>query len=285
MTMPMRIQKRQRRFRSRHQGFGITVAALVVAFLFFFPVLIAILNSFKTKGEIIASAIALPSNPTLGNYMTVIEASDFFKAFLNSCLVTGGGVALNLLVSTLAGYALARWRSVWSHILTLLFLSSMFVPFHTIMIALLKTAKGMHLTGNIWGLILIYCGLQCPIPIFLIKGFVSSVPKELEEAAMMDGCGKIRLFFSIILPLLKPILATVSVLNALWIWNDFLLPYLILGKPITIPLSQMYFYGQYNQQWHLIMAGFVVSTIPIILFFLLMQKYIISGIAAGAVKG
>ena len=161
----------------------------------------------------------------------------------------------------------------------------MFVPFHTIMISLLTTAKGMHLTGHIYGLILIYCGLQCPIPIFLIKGFVDSVPKELEEAAMIDGCGTVRLFFSVVLPMLKPILATVAVLNALWIWNDFLLPYLILAKPVTIPLSQMYFYGQYNQQWNLIMAGFVVSTIPVVLFFLLMQKHIINGIAAGAVKG
>ena len=189
------------------------------------------------------------------------------------------------MVSTLAGYALARWKSVWADILTLVFLSSMFVPFHTIMIALLQTAKGLHLTGKIYGLILIYCGLQCPIPIFLIKGFVSSVPKELEEAAMIDGCGTLRMFFSITLPMLKPILATVAILNALWIWNDFLLPYLILAKPITIPLSQMYFFGQYNQQWNLIMAGFVVSTIPIVIFFLLMQKHIINGIASGAVKG
>jgi len=253
--------------------------------LFFFPVLVAILNSFKTKGEIIASAIALPQAPSLENYKTVVEASDFSAAFLNSCLVTGGGIVLNLMVSALAGYALARWYSAWSHVLTLLFLSSMFVPFHTIMIALLTTAKGMHLTGHIWGLILIYCGLQCPIPIFLIKGFISSVPRELEEAAMIDGCGTVRLFFLIVLPMLKPILATVAVLNALWIWNDFLLPYLILAKPLTIPLSQMYFYGQYNQQWHLIMAGFVVSTIPVVIFFLLMQKHIINGIAAGAVKG
>ena len=188
-------------------------------------------------------------------------------------------------MSALAGYALSRWKSKWADVITLVFLSSMFVPFHTIMIALLTTARDLKLTGSIGGLILIYCGLQCPIPIFLIKGFVRSVPRELEEAAMIDGCGTVRMFFSVVLPMLKPILATVAVLNVLWIWNDYLLPYLILGKPITIPLSQMYFYGQYNQQWHLIMAGFVVSTVPVVIFFLFMQKYIINGIAAGAVKG
>ena len=267
------------------KGVGITVFTALIALIFFFPVLMAVINSFKTQGEILASAVALPMVPTLANYAAVIEATDFIKVFFNSCLVTGGGIVLNLLVSALAGYALARWRSKWANILTLLFLSSMFVPFHTIMIALLTTARDLKLTGHIGGLIMIYCGLQCPIPIFLIKGFVHSVPRELEEAAMIDGCGTVRLFLSIVLPMLKPILATVSVLNVLWIWNDYLLPYLILGKPLTIPLSQMYFYGQYNQQWHLIMAGFVVSTIPVIIFFLFMQKYIINGIASGAVKG
>ena len=276
---------RERRMVWHRRGVGITIITAIIALIFFFPVLIAIINSFKTKGEIIASAITMPKSPSLDNYRIVIEAADFPKAFLNSCLVTGGGIVLNIMVSTLAGYALARWKSVWADILTLVFLSSMFVPFHTIMIALLQTAKGLHLTGKIYGLILIYCGLQCPIPIFLIKGFVSSVPKELEEAAMIDGCGTLRMFFSITLPMLKPILATVAILNALWIWNDFLLPYLILAKPITIPLSQMYFFGQYNQQWNLIMAGFVVSTIPIVIFFLLMQKHIINGIESGAVKG
>ena len=269
----------------RRNGIGITIVTALIALIFFFPVLMAVINSFKTRGEILASAIALPTAPTLANYAAVIEATDFIKVFFNSCLVTGGGIVLNLLVSALAGYALARWRSKWANILTLLFLSSMFVPFHTIMIALLTTARDLKLTGHIWGLILIYCGLQCPIPIFLIKGFVHSVPRELEEAAMIDGCGAVRLFLSIVLPMLKPILATVSVLNVLWIWNDYLLPYLILGKPLTIPLSQMYFYGQYNQKWHLIMAGFVVSTIPVVIFFLFMQKYIINGIASGAVKG
>ena len=276
--MPVKVGKHKK-------GVGITVFTALIALIFFFPVLMAIINSFKTRGEILASAIALPTAPTLANYAAVIEATDFIKVFFNSCLVTGGGIVLNLLVSALAGYALARWRSKWANILTLLFLSSMFVPFHTIMIALLTTARDLKLTGHIWGLILIYCGLQCPIPIFLIKGFVHSVPRELEEAAMIDGCGAVRLFLSIVLPMLKPILATVSVLNVLWIWNDYLLPYLILGKPLTIPLSQMYFYGQYNQQWHLIMAGFVVSTIPVVIFFLFMQKYIINGIASGAVKG
>lgn len=271
--------------KKRSNGRVITLLTFCIALIYFFPVVIAVVNSFKDKGEILASAIALPKNPTLENYAQVMNATDFVQVFFNSCFVTGGTILLNLTVSSLAGYALARWKVKGAGVLTLLFLSSMYVPFHTIMIALLEAAGDMGLTGHLWGLVLIYCGLQCPIPIFLIKGFADSVPKELEEAAVMDGCSIPYLFLKIVLPLLKPILATVAVLNVLWTWNDYLLPYLILGKPLTIPLSQMYFYGQYNQQWHLIMAGFVVSTIPVFLFFLFMQKYIINGIAAGAVKG
>ena len=155
-------------------GIGVTVFAAVVAAVFFFPVGIALLNSFKDKGEILRSALSLPSGFYLENYRIVLTESNFPRAFLNSCLVTGGGIVLNLIVSAMAGYALARWRSRWSGFLTVFLLSSMFVPFHTIMIALLKTAKAFHLTGKLWGLILIYCGLQCPIPIFLVKGFIEN---------------------------------------------------------------------------------------------------------------
>lgn len=270
---------------AKNKGIGMTFLAFAIAAAFLFPIFIAVINSLKDKGEILRSALALPSGLYLENYRRVLTESGFFKAFLGSCAVTGGGIVLNLTVSSMAGYALARWKSPWSAFLTVFLLSSMFVPFHTIMITLLKTAKWLGLTGKLWGLILIYCGLQCPIPIFLVKGFVSTVPREIEEAARIDGCGTARLFRSIVLPMLRPILATIAVLNALWIWNDFLLPYLILGKPSTIPLSQMYFYGQYNQQWHLIMAGFVVSTVPVVVFFLVMQKHIIQGISSGAVKG
>ena len=262
-----------------------TAAALLIALIYLLPVFIALINSFKTKGEILSSALMMPHRPTLENYRTVIRKSNFVSSFVNSLLVTSGGILLNLAISLPAGYALARWKSSISGLLMLLFLSSMFVPFHTIMIALLSAAKVMKLTGSMIGLILVYGALQCPIPIFLIRGFVLSLPAELEEAAMIDGCGLYRLFMQIVVPMLKPICATIAVLNALWIWNDFLLPYLLLGKPLTIPLSQMYFYGQYNQQWNLIMAGFVVSTAPVAIFYLVMQRHIVSGITAGAVKG
>lgn len=258
---------------------------LLVAFVFLFPIYMAVINSFKTTGEVLTSALTWPSRLLFDNYQLVISVSNYPLAFVNSLLITGGTMCLNILVSASAGYSLARWHSKLANLLTFVFLSSMFVPFHAIMIALLKIAKGLHLTGSIGGLVLIYVGLQCPIPIFLVKGFVGQLPPDMEAAARIDGASILKSYFYIVLPLLKPILSTIAVLNVLWTWNDFLLPYIILAKPITIPLSQMYFYGQYNQKWNLIMAGFVLATIPVMVFFLIMQKHIIAGIANGAVKG
>jgi len=255
------------------------------AILYLFPVGVAVLNSFKKTGEIIASTIAWPKALNWENYRTVFTEVKFVHVFLNSVLVTALSIGLIIAVGALAGYAIARWRSRTANIFMLLFLSAMFVPFHTIMITLMQTASTLHATGKFWGLILIYGALNCPIPIFLYRGFVRGLPIEMEESGVIDGCNRLQLMTKIVFPLLKPISGTIAVINALWIWNDFLLPYLVLAKPITIPLSQMYFYGQYNQQWNLIMAGFVISTLPIVIFFLVMQKYIIKGLVAGAIKG
>ena len=274
--------------KAKKKGAGITILAAAAALAFFFPVLIAVVNSFKTQGEILNSALALPVSPTWENYAAVIKTADFPRAFLNSCLVTAGGIALNLSVSALAGYALSRWKSKWADVITLVFLSSMFVPFHTIMIALLTTARDLKLTGSIGGLILIYCGLQCPIPIFLIKGFVRSIPRELEEAAMIDGCGTVRMFFSVVLPMLKPTLVSVGILETMWLWNDYLLPYLVLDrkKYTTIPILIQYFRGSYGKvEMAPMMACIMITVLPVIVLYLICQKYIIDGVVAGAVKG
>ena len=264
--------------------FILTMLLYVFAFIYMLPVIIAVMNSFKDKRAILISAVTPPASLYLENYKEVIMKANFLSVFFNSIILTCASVILLILVSSLAGYAIARWRSKLADLLMLVFLTALFVPFHTIMVTLLKTAKFVGATGNLAGMVLIYAGLMCPIPIFLYRGFVKALPLELEESAIIDGCNQLRLMTKIVFPMLKPISATVAVLNALWIWNDFLLPYLILAKPVTIPLSQMYFYGKYNQQWHLIMAGFVISTVPVVIFFLFMQKFIIKGIVAGALK-
>lgn len=262
----------------------LTIVIYIFAIVYMLPIIIAVLNSFKEKREILISAISLPTSLYLENYIEVILKANFIQVFLNSVILTGASVLLLIVISSFAGYALARWKSKLADVFQLLFLAALFVPFHTIMITLLKTAKAVGATGNFIGMILIYAGLMCPIPIFLYRGFVKALPLDLEESAIIDGCNRFKLMTKIVFPMLKPISATVAVLNALWIWNDFLLPYLIFAKPVTIPLSQMYFYGKYNQQWHLIMAGFVISTIPVVIFFLSMQKFIIKGIVSGALK-
>jgi len=260
------------------------VIVYIIALLYMFPIIIAIMNSFKDKREILISAVNPPSSFYLGNYKEVFMKADFIKVFLNSVVLTGSSVVLLIIISAFAGYAIARWRSPIANIVMVVFLTALFVPFHTIMITLLKTAKSVGATGNFIGMILIYAGLMCPVPIFLYRGFIKSLPLEIEESAIIDGCNVFNLVTKIVFPLLKSVSATVAVLNTLQIWNDFLLPYLVLAKPLTIPLSQMYFYGKYNQQWNLIMAGFVISTLPVVIFYLSMQKFIIKGIVAGAVK-
>jgi raffinose/stachyose/melibiose transport system permease protein len=260
------------------------VCVYFLAVVYMFPVMIAIINSFKDKKNILISAISLPKTLYFENFKIIFTTERFIEVFFNSVLLTFSSILFIILISSTAGYALARWQSRMASVLMMLFLSSMFIPFHTIMITLLQTAKKVGATGNFGGLMIIYAALMCPISIFLYRGFIKAVPIELEEAAVLDRCNKFQLFTKIVFPLLMPITGTVAIINAMWIWNDFLLPYLVLAKPVTIPLSQMYFYGKYNQQWHLIMTGFVVSTLPMVIFFLAMQRFIIKGLVSGALK-
>jgi raffinose/stachyose/melibiose transport system permease protein len=265
----------------------LTAIIWILALLFLAPIYIVILNSFKTKPELMVSAISLPKSIDFGNYATILTNNDFFPSLLFSVFIVAVTTTLTILVSSLAGYSLARWKSKFSGAIMLVFLSTLFVPFQVYMVALIVIARDLHLTGNAIGLILIYIALGMPVPIFLYRSYAYAMSTEIEEAAAIDGCSRLQLFFRVVLPLMKPITATVAVLNALWSWGEFLVAFLVYGnhKPMTIPLSQQYFYGTYNQQWHLIMTGFVVSTIPIVIFYILMQKHIVKGIAAGAVKG
>jgi raffinose/stachyose/melibiose transport system permease protein len=259
----------------------------IFALLFFAPIYIVILNSFKTKSEVMISTISLPKSFTFDNYVTILSDNSFLPSLLFSVFIVVSTTLLTILISSLAGYSLARWKSKFSGAIMLIFLSTLFVPFQVYMVALIVIARDLHFTGNFVGLILIYVALGMPVPIFLYRSYANAMSSEIEEAAAIDGCSKLQLFFRVVFPLMKPITATVAVLNALWAWGEFLVAFLVYGnnKPMTIPLSQQYFFGTYNQQWPLIMAGFVVTTIPIVIFYILMQKHIVKGIAAGSVKG
>lgn len=266
---------------------GLYTIVWLLAILFFAPIVIVILNSFKTKPEIMVSTIGLPEKFNLDNYVTIFTNNDFLSSLWFSVIVVVATTTLTVLVSALAGYALARWKSKFSSAIMLIFMTTLFVPFQVYMVALIVIARQLSLTGSPVGLVLIYIALGMPVPIFLYRSYAATMSKEIEEAAAIDGCSRIQMFFRVVFPLMKPITATAAVLNALWAWGEFLVAFLVYGnhKPMTIPLSQQYFYGSYNQQWNLIMAGFVISTIPIVIFYILMQKHIVKGIAAGAVKG
>jgi len=257
------------------------------ALLFFSPIYIVILNSFKTKPEIMISTIGFPEKLNFENYLTIFTNNDFLSSLLFSVAVVTATTLLTIVISSLAGYSLARWNSKFANGVMLVFLTTLFVPFQVYMVALIVIAKQLHFTGNPLGLILIYVALGMPVPIFLYRNYIKSMSPEIEEAAEIDGCNKMQIFIWAVFPLMKPITATIAVLNALWAWGEFLVAFLVYGnsRPMTIPLSQQYFYGSYNQQWNLIMTGFVVSTIPIVIFYIVMQKHIVKGIAAGAVKG
>lgn len=263
------------------------IVTVIFALIFASPLLLVLINSFKTKGEISSSALALPQAWNFDNYITIITESNFVSSFLTSIFTVIVTTSLTVLIAAITGYALARWNSRLSTIIMLVIMTTLFVPFQVYMVALIVVVRKIHLVGNLFGLILVYLALGMPVPIFLCRSYCIGLPKELEESAIIDGCSRTKMLYKIVLPLMRPILATVAVLNALWVWGEFLVAFLVYGngKPMTLPLSQQYFYGTYSNQWNLILANFVISSIPIILFYILMQKNIVKGISAGAVKG
>ncbi|MFC3788112.1 carbohydrate ABC transporter permease [Paenibacillus sp. GCM10012307] len=267
--------------------FSLEISMIVLALLFLFPLYITVVSGFKTYNEIMASAWAFPKSFNFDNYRTVWHQINIPGAFLNSLIITVTAVSAILLFSSAAAYQLVRRPGVVSNIIFFGILSAMVLPFQTLMIPLVKVAKELMLIDSLYGLIIIYCGFGVPLALFLYHGFIKSVPRELEEAAQIDGSGTFGVYFRILLPLMKPITSTIAILHTLWIWNDFLLPLITLtsAKNKTIPLASSIYFGEYNNEWGLAMAALSYAIIPMVVFFLLMQKYIIEGITTGAVKG
>jgi len=251
------------------------------------PILLAIVNSGKTQGEILTNILAFPTNFKWDNYLIAFEKINFIRSFMNTLIIVIIGCAGIVLFSAIAGFKLARTKTKLSTFYYGLFVLSMLIPFHSIMITLVKISTVTHLQGKVGGLGLIYIGLGVPMAIFLYTGFIKSIPSELDEAARMDGCSDLTLFFKIIFPQLKPITATIIITNALWMWNDFLLPLLILpnSKSYTLLLSTNMLFGQYgNNDWPAILSVLIMAMLPAIVFYLFLQKNILKGISEGALK-
>jgi ABC-type sugar transport system, permease component len=261
---------------------------IIAALLFIYPLFLVIINSFKSFAEVMTDVVSLPTNLHWENYLKVIDLMNYPKLFLNTLIITGLGVAGIVLLSSMAGYKLSRTKTKYSWFIFLLCVGAIIIPFQTIMISLVKIAKILGLLNQIYGAAIIYWGLGCPFAIFLYHGFVKTIPLELDECAIIDGCSEFRMFFQIIFPLLKPVTITVIIMNTMWFWNDFLFPLLVLGSnsdKFTLQLAAYQFFGMYKSEWHFAMASVILVGTPAILFFIALQKHIIKGMVAGAVKG
>lgn len=266
---------------------GFSVLGIALGAIFLFPIYILILNSFKNTKGIFTDVIGLPNADTFtsSNYANAFSELEYVRSFANSLLITVISTVLILLISAMAAWVLVRYKTKASKIIFALFAAAMLIPFQCVMLPLVGFASKIHIM-NPAGLVFMYMGFGTSMAIVMFHGFIKNIPEELEEAATIDGCNALQLFFLIVIPLMRTILITVAVLNVMWIWNDFLLPSLIINKPgwQTLPLKTYLFFGQFAKRWDLASAGLIMCIIPIIIFYLCCQKYIVKGITDGAIK-
>ncbi|NQX59415.1 carbohydrate ABC transporter permease [Paenibacillus qinlingensis] len=267
--------------------FALEVLGILIALLFLIPFYFVIANSLKTFPELAANTAKLPSSLYLDNYTKVWSIMKFPKAFFNSLFITVLANVGLVIISSMAAYRMVRKASKFNNLVFLAFVAAMVIPFQSIMIPLVRVASQVGFMDSKLGLVACYYGFGVSLNVFLYHGFIKSIPLEIEESAKVDGSSAYGVFWKIVFPLLKPMSITIIILNSLWIWNDYLLPSLVLGNPElrTIPLATFSFFGQYTKQWDLALAGLTLSVLPIVIFFLFLQKHIVEGITAGSVKG
>jgi raffinose/stachyose/melibiose transport system permease protein len=268
------------------KSFVLEIFAIVLALVFLVPFYYLISNSLKPFAEILSNTSALPKVFMLDNYINAFEKLDYLRVFSNSLIITVISNIVLVVFCSMAAYMLVRTKKKISNIIFMTFVAAMIIPFQSIMIPLIKTAGTLGMLNSIWGLVIMYLGFGSGMTIFLYHGFIKGIPVELEEAAIIDGCSRFGVFWRIVFPLLKPITVTIVILNSLWIWNDYLLPSLVLQNPEyrTIPLATFFFFGQYTKQWDLALAALVLGIIPLLIFFFSMQRHIIKGITSGSIK-
>ena len=263
---------------------------LTLSVLFLVPIIIVIINSFKSRIYISSQPLKLPNAETfvaLENYINGVTSSDFFSAFLRSLFITVVSVILIVLFASMAAWYIVRSNSKITKGIYYMLVFSMIVPFQMVMYTMTYVTNRANL-DNVFGITFVYLGFGAGLSVFMLCGFIKSIPLEIEEAAMIDGASPIQAFFTVVFPMLKPTAITVAILNTMWIWNDYLLPYLVLGSdkktiPVAIQLAMQGAYG--STDYGSFMAMLVLAIVPIIIFYIFCQKYIIKGVVAGAVKG
>ena len=267
----------------------LTIVLALLALFFLSPILIVFMNSFKSKLFISNEPFAMPSSATFSggeNYISGSQKIKFFNAFGYSLFITVFSVIGISLVTSMLAWYLTRVKTKFTTFAYYLLVFSMIVPFQMVMFTMSKTANMLHLDNPI-GILVLYIGFGAGLGTFMFSGFIKSIPLSLEEAAMIDGAGPVKTFFLIVFPILKPTAIPVAILNTMWVWNDYLLPYLTIGTEYkTIPVAIQYLRGGYGAvDMGAMMAMLVLAMVPIIVFYLSAQKYIIRGVVAGAVKG
>ena len=264
----------------------IILCGIMLAAFFIFPILLLFINSFKSLKEIYMSVLQLPETMNLDNYISAFKELDYLNAIKNSLIVTCTVTAANVICCSMAAWVLVRYKTKTSKLIFTIFSVAVLVPFQCVMLPLLAEMGKLNMI-NMPGLMLVNLGFGSSMSIILFHGFMKNVPVELEEAAAIDGASQPRIFFTIVLPLIKGIAVTVAILNVMSLWNDYLLPSLTINRSgtQTLPLRTYLFFGAYTKKWNLGSAALVMAIIPVIIFYVLCQKHIIKGVTEGAVKG
>ena len=268
--------------RYRWRTFGLELVMIAVALVVGFPLYVLVNLAVRAPSDT-ASPLAPTASPTLDNFTQAWQQGALGGALANSLLVTAGSVVIVLAVSALAAYPLARVAARWSRWTFLLILLGLVLPFQLAALPLYQTMRDLGLLGSAWALILFYSGLQVPFTTFLYVGFMRSMPREFEDAAVIDGCSPLQAFRFVVFPMLKPVTVTALVLNAVAVWNDFFTPLLYLSGSTqqTMPVAIAGFVGQYVSDWNLIFAALVISTVPVLVVYFALQRSIINGFAGG----
>ncbi len=271
------------------QNFLLYVTQVVLFFVFAYPFFMLIINSFKTDGEILTNPTSLPTSYTFDQIIEAFKAMDFATTFTNSLFITTVSLLLILIFSAMTAHFMVRNNTKFNRNFFLLLVFSMIIPFQVVMIPLVVIyGKWLNFfdTMPFTTLIALYVGFGSALAVVIYHGFIKSIPLELEEAAQIDGCNRIQVFFRIVFPILVPTSVTIAILTVLWIWNDYLLPSLILTKPdlATMPIKMTLFKGQYMNDWGLLIPAMLLTILPIIVAYLIGQKYIIRGVMQGAIK-
>lgn len=283
------MRKRRLQTVSARAPIQLNIVMWLVVILFVMPFYVLFIYAFKPReATMLSNPLSFPDSLYLDNFTEAIERSHFFLAFKNSLICTVGAVAILVVVCSMAAYIIVRRQKSWFYsIWQYIFLASVMLPFQTVMFPIYKNLVSLKLLNTLPAYILVSVGFQLGFDIFLYCGFVKTIPIELEEAALIDGCGRMRTFWKIVFPLLKPVTMTVVVLSALAVWNDYQIALVVISKAevATLPLAQQSFIGQQISYLNLAAAACLLSIVPIFIMYLFLQKYIVKGVVAGAVKG